>query len=44
VNEKRCGADELAVKPASLAELVKRIDDSRLSTTLAKSVFEATKQ
>jgi len=41
VNEKRCGADELAVKPASLAELISRIDDGRLSTTLAKSVFEA---
>ena len=41
VNEKRCGADELAVKPASLAELIHRIDDGRLSTTLAKRVFEA---
>ena len=41
VNEKRRGADELAVKPASLAELISRIDDGRLSTTLAKNVFEA---
>lgn len=41
VNEKRCNADELIVKPASLAELISRIDDGRLSTTLAKSVFEA---
>jgi aspartyl-tRNA(Asn)/glutamyl-tRNA(Gln) amidotransferase subunit B len=41
VNEKGCYADELAVKPASLAELISRIDDGRLSTTLAKSVFEA---
>ncbi|MCL2010043.1 MAG: Asp-tRNA(Asn)/Glu-tRNA(Gln) amidotransferase subunit GatB [Synergistaceae bacterium] len=41
VNEKRCGADELTVKPASLAELICRIDDGRLSTTLAKRVFEA---
>jgi aspartyl-tRNA(Asn)/glutamyl-tRNA(Gln) amidotransferase subunit B len=40
VNEKRCGADELPVKPASLAELINRIEDGRLSTTLAKSVFE----
>ena len=41
VNEKKCGADELAVKPASLAELICRIDDGRLSTTLAKNVFKA---
>jgi aspartyl-tRNA(Asn)/glutamyl-tRNA(Gln) amidotransferase subunit B len=40
VNEKRCCADDLAVKPASLAGLISRIDDGRLSTTLAKSVFE----
>jgi aspartyl-tRNA(Asn)/glutamyl-tRNA(Gln) amidotransferase subunit B len=40
VNEQRLGADELAVKPASLAELIRRIDDGRLSTTGAKSVFE----
>jgi aspartyl-tRNA(Asn)/glutamyl-tRNA(Gln) amidotransferase subunit B len=40
MNEKRCGADELAVKPDGLAELISRIDDGRLSTTLAKNIFE----
>jgi len=41
INDKRCGVDELAVKPDSLAELISRIDSGRLSTTLAKSAFEA---
>lgn len=41
INEKRCDIDDLAVKPASLAELISRIDSGRLSTTLAKSAFEA---
>jgi len=41
VNDKRCTADDLVVKPAYLAELISRIDDGRLSTTLARRVFEA---
>jgi aspartyl-tRNA(Asn)/glutamyl-tRNA(Gln) amidotransferase subunit B len=41
VNEKRIDADALAVKPEALAELVLRVEDGRLSTTLARQVFDA---
>lgn len=40
VNEKQIGVDELAVKPEALADLMRSIDDGKLSTTLAKGVFE----
>ena len=41
VNEAQVAPVDLAVKPEALAELLKRIDDGKLSTTSAKSVFEA---
>ena len=40
VNDKQIGVNELAVKPDVLAELIRRIDEGKLSTTLAKDVFE----
>ncbi|MDR1378710.1 MAG: Asp-tRNA(Asn)/Glu-tRNA(Gln) amidotransferase subunit GatB [Synergistaceae bacterium] len=39
-NDKQMGAEELAVKPEALAELLIRVDGGKISTTLAKSVFE----
>jgi aspartyl-tRNA(Asn)/glutamyl-tRNA(Gln) amidotransferase subunit B len=40
VNERRVNVDEIDVRPQALAELLRRVDDGRLSTTVAKSVFE----
>jgi aspartyl-tRNA(Asn)/glutamyl-tRNA(Gln) amidotransferase subunit B len=40
VNDRQMGVKDLAVKPDALAELIRRIDEGKLSTTLAKSVFE----
>jgi aspartyl-tRNA(Asn)/glutamyl-tRNA(Gln) amidotransferase subunit B len=40
VNDRQIGVKDLAVKPDALAELIRRIDDGRLSTTGAKNVFE----
>ena len=40
INETHCNIEGLKVKPAELAGLVCRIEDGKLSTTLAKKVFE----
>ncbi|GHS98205.1 aspartyl/glutamyl-tRNA(Asn/Gln) amidotransferase subunit B [Synergistales bacterium] len=40
VNEKQISVDDLTVKPASLAELLARVESGKLSTTQAKGVFE----
>ncbi|GHS87284.1 aspartyl/glutamyl-tRNA(Asn/Gln) amidotransferase subunit B [Synergistales bacterium] len=40
INEKQISVDDLAVKPASLAELLSRVESGKLSTTQAKGVFE----
>ncbi len=40
VGERQIGAQDLPVKPEALAELIRRVDDGRLSTTLARNVFE----
>jgi aspartyl-tRNA(Asn)/glutamyl-tRNA(Gln) amidotransferase subunit B len=40
INEHQIGVDELAVKPASLAELLGRVESGKLSTTQAKGVFD----
>jgi len=41
MSERRIDATELPVKPAALAELLRLVEDGKLSTTLAKSVFDA---
>ncbi|MDR3231206.1 MAG: Asp-tRNA(Asn)/Glu-tRNA(Gln) amidotransferase subunit GatB [Synergistaceae bacterium] len=41
MGERRIDATELPVKPEALAELIRLIDDGKLSTTLAKSVFDS---
>ncbi|MDR2179142.1 MAG: Asp-tRNA(Asn)/Glu-tRNA(Gln) amidotransferase subunit GatB [Synergistaceae bacterium] len=38
--DRQFGVKDLPVKPDVLAELIRRIDDGKLSTTLAKNVFE----
>lgn len=40
VGERQIGAQDVSVKPEALAELIRRVDDGRLSTTLARNVFE----
>jgi aspartyl-tRNA(Asn)/glutamyl-tRNA(Gln) amidotransferase subunit B len=40
VNERHADADSLAVKPQALAELILRVEDGKLSTTLARHVFD----
>ena len=40
LNEKQMPLAELSVRPEALADLARRIDDGKLSTTLAKNVFE----
>ena len=40
VNERQISVDDLTVKPASLAELLTRVESGKLSTTQAKGVFE----
>jgi aspartyl-tRNA(Asn)/glutamyl-tRNA(Gln) amidotransferase subunit B len=40
VGERHIDADALPVKPEALAELVLRVEDGRLSTTLARQVFD----
>jgi aspartyl-tRNA(Asn)/glutamyl-tRNA(Gln) amidotransferase subunit B len=41
MGEKRIDADALTVKPEALAELILRVEDGRISTTLARQVFNA---
>ncbi|MDR2523153.1 MAG: Asp-tRNA(Asn)/Glu-tRNA(Gln) amidotransferase subunit GatB [Synergistaceae bacterium] len=41
MNERRTDADSLDARPDTLAELLRRVDGGKLSTTVAKSVFEA---
>jgi aspartyl-tRNA(Asn)/glutamyl-tRNA(Gln) amidotransferase subunit B len=40
LNERQIDAGALAVKPEALAELILRVEDGKLSTTLARQVFE----
>jgi aspartyl-tRNA(Asn)/glutamyl-tRNA(Gln) amidotransferase subunit B len=40
LNDKQIGPGELAAKPEALGELLVRVDEGKISTTLAKSVFE----
>ncbi|MDR1730817.1 MAG: Asp-tRNA(Asn)/Glu-tRNA(Gln) amidotransferase subunit GatB [Synergistaceae bacterium] len=41
MGERQVGAGDVPVKPEALAELVRSVDDGNLSTTAAKTVFEA---
>lgn len=40
LNERHISASDFGVRPSSLAELIKRVDAGRISTTQARGVFE----
>jgi aspartyl-tRNA(Asn)/glutamyl-tRNA(Gln) amidotransferase subunit B len=40
VNDRQVGVGDLVVKPEALAMLIRCIDEGKISTTVAKSVFE----
>lgn len=42
LNDKQCGLDECGVTPENLAEVVKLIEDGKISGNIAKQVFDET--